>query len=42
MPSISDMQFMRNFFMKYYGQKYVDIFDEALDKNKIYLDNYKK
>jgi hypothetical protein len=42
MPSISDMQFMRNFFMKYYGQKYVDIFDEALEKNKIYLDNFKK
>jgi predicted O-methyltransferase YrrM len=42
MPSISDIQFMRDFFMKYYGQKYVDIFDEALEKNKIYLDNYKK
>ena len=42
MPSISDIQSMRDFFMKYYGQKYVNIFNEALEKNKIYLDNCKK
>jgi predicted O-methyltransferase YrrM len=42
MPSKNDIQFMRDFFMKNYGQKYIDIFDEALEKNKIYLDSIKK
>ena len=42
MPSRKDINFMRDFFMKYYGKKYIDIFDEALEKNKIYLDNLKK
>ena len=42
MPSKTDIQLMRYFFIKYYGKKYVDIFDEALEKNKIYLDNFKK
>ena len=37
MPSESDLKLMRNFFMKYYGQKCVEIFDDAVQKNKIYL-----
>lgn len=37
MPSDSDLQLMRIFFMKYYGKKFVDVFDDAVEKNKIYL-----
>ena len=37
MPSDKDLKIIRDFFMKYYGQKYVEIFDDAVEKNKIYL-----
>ena len=37
MPSESDLKLMRDFFMKYYGKKYVEVFDDAVLKNKIYL-----
>ena len=37
MPSEMDLKIMREFFMKYYGQKYVEVFDDAVEKNKIYL-----
>ena len=37
MPNDKDLKIMRDFFMKYYGQKYVEIFDDAVEKNKIYL-----
>ena len=42
MPSSKDLKLMRNFFMKYYGKKYVEIYDDAVAKNKIYLNNIKK
>ena len=37
MPSSKDLKLMRDFFMKYYGKKYVEIYDDAVAKNKIYL-----
>ena len=37
MPYESDLQLMRKFFMKYYGKKCVEVFDDAVEKNKIYL-----
>lgn len=37
MPSEKDLAIMRKFFMKYYGQKCVEVFDDAVEKNKIYL-----
>jgi len=37
MPSETHQKLMRDFFMKYYGKNYVDIYDDALEKNKIYL-----
>jgi hypothetical protein len=42
MPSASELKLMRNFFMKYYGEKYVEVFDDAVEKNKIYLKNHEK
>lgn len=42
MPSENDLKLMRDFFMKYYGKNYIEIFDDALKKNKIYLNNFKK
>jgi hypothetical protein len=33
---------MRDFFLKYYGKKYVNIYDDAVVKNKIYLNNINK
>ena len=39
MPIESDLKLMRDFFMKYYGKKYVEVFDDAIKKNKIYLKN---
>jgi len=37
MPSENEIKLMRNFFMKYYGKKYVEVFNDAVEKNKIYL-----
>ena len=37
MPNDSELKLMRNFFMKYYGEKFVEVFDDAVEKNKIYL-----
>ena len=37
MPTEKEIKLMRNFFMKYYGEKYVEIFNDAVEKNKIYL-----
>ena len=37
MPNDSELKIMRNFFMKYYGEKLVEVFDDAVEKNKIYL-----
>jgi hypothetical protein len=28
--------------MKYYDKEYLKVFDEAVEKNKIYLDNFKR
>ena len=42
MPSENDLKLMRDFFMKYYGKKYVEVYDDALEKNKIYLNNANK
>ena len=42
MPSENDLKLMRDFFMKYYGKNYVEIYDDALEKNKIYLNNFNK
>ena len=42
MPSRKDLKLMRDFLMKYYGKKYVEIFDDAVVKNKIYLNYIKK
>ena len=41
MPSENDLKLMRDFFMKYYGKKYVEVYDDALEKNIIYLNNVK-
>ena len=40
MPDEKDLKIMRDFFMKYYGQKYVEVFDDAVEKNKIYLNKF--
>ena len=42
MPSENDLKLMRDFFLKYYGKKYVEVYDDALEKNKIYLNNFNK
>ena len=34
MPHDSDLKIMRDFFMKYYGEKLVEIFDKAVEYNK--------
>ena len=41
MPCINGIQSIRDFFIKHYGQRYANIFNENLKKNTIYLDNYK-
>jgi hypothetical protein len=41
LPNEKDLKLMRDFFMKYYGKKYVEVFDDAVLKNKIYLKKYK-
>ena len=40
MPEEKHLKLMRDFFMKYYGEKYVIIFDEAVANNKIHLNKY--
>ena len=41
MPNEDEIKKMRDFFMKYYGEKYVEVYDDAVQKNKIYLNkNY--
>jgi predicted O-methyltransferase YrrM len=40
MPNENDLKIMRDFFMKYYGEKYVEVYDDAVKKNKIYLNKY--
>ena len=41
MPNEGEIKKMRDFFMKYYGEKYVEVYDDAVQKNKIYLNkNY--
>ena len=40
MPNENDLKIMRDFFMKYYGEKYVEVYDDAVQKNKIYLNKY--
>ena len=37
MPNENELKIMRDFFMKYYGKKYVEVYDDAVEKNKIYL-----
>jgi predicted O-methyltransferase YrrM len=37
MPTENELKLMREFFMKYYGKKYVEVYDDAVEKNKIYL-----
>jgi hypothetical protein len=37
MPRERELKLMRDFFMKYYGKTYVKVFDDAVQKNKIYL-----
>ena len=36
-PEEKDLAIMRAFFLKYYGDKYVEIFDDAVMKNKMHL-----
>ena len=40
MPNENELKIMRDFFMKYYGEKYVEVYDDAVQKNKIYLNKY--
>ena len=40
MPEENHLKIMREFFMKYYGEKYVEIYDDAVKKNKIHLNLY--
>ena len=40
MPNEKELKIMRDFFMKYYGEKYVEVYDDAVKKNKIYLNKY--
>lgn len=40
MPNKRQIKLMRDFFMKYYGEKYIKVFDDAVKKNKIYLKNF--
>ena len=37
MPEEEDLIKMRKLYMKYYGYKYVKIFDEAIKNNKYHL-----
>jgi predicted O-methyltransferase YrrM len=40
MPNENELKIMRDFFMKYYGEKYVEVYDDAVQKNKIYLNKF--
>ena len=40
MPNEKELKIMRDFFMNYYGEKYVEVYDDAVQKNKIYLNKY--
>ena len=40
MPEEKDLKIMREFFIKYYGKKYVEIYNDAVNKNKIHLNKY--
>ena len=40
MPEEKDLIKMREYFMKYYGEKYVEIYDDAVNKNKKHLNKY--
>ena len=40
MPEEKDLKIMREFFIKYYGKKCVEIYDDAVNKNKIHLNKY--
>lgn len=33
-PSENDLTILREYYMKYYGEKMVEIFDDAVEKNK--------
>ena len=37
MPESKDIDIMKKFFMKYYGERYTKIFEEAVEKNKKHL-----
>lgn len=37
MPNDKELNIMRDFFLKYYGKKYAEIYDDAVEKNKILL-----
>ena len=39
MPNEKELKLMRNFFIKYYGEKYAEVFDDAVRINKIYLNH---
>ena len=41
MTSKNELKLMRDFFMKYYGKKYVEVYDDAVAINKIFLNNLK-
>ena len=34
MPDENDLKILREFFLKYYGEKFVEIYDDAIAKNK--------
>ena len=38
-PSKRELQILKNFFKKYYEEKYVTIFDDAIEKNKLRFKN---
>ena len=40
MPHDSDLKIMRDFFMKYYGEKLVEIFDKAVEYNQKFKKKY--
>ena len=42
MPSKNDLKLMRDFFMKYYGKKYIEVYDDAVEKNIIYFNYFIK
>ena len=41
MPSKRQINILNKFFMKYYGKKYVKIYNDAVDKNRLRFENYK-